>query len=328
MSTADRAPSVLVSASIAYDYIMSFPGFFGDHIIPEKTHILSVSFLVDALRRQRGGVGGNIAYSLALLGERALLVGAVGSDFPVYREAFERLGVDMTMLTDVPDELTASAFMMTDRRDNQIAAFYPGASGHAGQTSVLGASRTVRYGLVGATAPDAMRRHAREIAEAGCRLVYDPSQQVVALPAEDIVDGIGHAWALIGNDYEYAMIEQKTGLSIDALTERVELLVVTYGEEGSELRRGSERTRVPAAKSGCVQDPTGAGDAYRAGLLKGLLLDADLPVAGRIASLAATYAVERHGTQEHHYSADEFVARFDQAFPDMAGSLTTAMLGA
>jgi len=312
---------VVVSASIAYDYIMAFPGSFGDHILPDKTHVLSVSFLVNTLKRQRGGVAGNIAYSLALLGERPMLAGAGGADFGPYREAFEALGIDLSLVIDVPSELTASAFMMTDLKDNQIAAFYPGAGGQIAELSVAEAAGQVPYGLVGATMPEAMRRHAHEIAAAGSRLIYDPSQQIVALSADDLTAGIDDAWGLVGNDYEFAMIEQKTGLTIDALKERVSLLVVTYGEQGSEFFSNGSAVRIPAAKTDDVRDPTGAGDAFRAGMIKGLLLEADHAVTGRIASLAATYAVERHGTQEHTYTSDEFVERFERVYPDFAGAI-------
>jgi adenosine kinase len=323
-----KEPRVLLSGSIAYDYIMAFPGSFGDHILPDKTHVLSVSFLVNSLKRQRGGVAGNIAYSLALLGERPLLVGAGGADFGPYRDEFEKLGVDLSMVLDVPVELTASAFMMTDRRDNQIAAFYPGASGHIDGYSVASAAATVPYGLVGPTLPSAMRDHAIQINAAGSRLIYDPSQQIVALSPEDLVAGIDAAWALVGNDYEFAMIEQKTGLSIDALTERVSLLIVTYGEDGSEFRKDGKSVRIPSAKTEQVIDPTGAGDAFRAGLIKGLLVDAEVEVVGRIGSLAATFAVECLGTQEHSYSIPDFIERFDQVFPDFKGAVSVSQFRA
>lgn len=312
---------VVISASIAYDYIMAFPGSFGDHILPDKTHVLSVSFLVNNLKRQRGGVAGNIAYSLALLGERPMVAGAGGADFGPYREAFEQLGIDLSLVLDVPSELTASAFMMTDLKDNQIAAFYPGAGGQTGDLSLAEAAATVRYGLVGPTLPEAMRKHAREITAAGARLIYDPSQQIVALSAEDLLAGIDDAWGLVGNDYEFAMIEQKTGLSIEALKERVSLLVVTFGDQGSEFHSDGRSLKIPAARTDEVRDPTGAGDAFRAGLIKGLLLETDFEVTGRIASVAATHAVERHGTQEHQYTAYEFVERFECVFPDFKGAI-------
>jgi adenosine kinase len=325
---ASNRSRVLLSGSIAYDYIMAFPGFFGDHILPDKTHMLSVSFLVESLRRQRGGVAGNIAYSLALLGERPLLAGAGGADFGPYREAFDALGVDLSLVMDVQPELTASAFMMVDQKDNQIASFYPGASSKTGDLSVVEAARNVAYGLVGPTLPLAMRNHAHEIAEAGAKLIYDPSQQIVALPAEDLLAGIEDAWALVGNDYEFAMIENKTGLSIDALKERVELLVVTYGDQGSQFFANGDAVQIPAVLTDKSQEPSGAGDAFRAGMIKGLLIDTDYAVIGRMASLAATYAVEEHGTQVHTYTIDEFVSRFDSAFPDFAGQVTAGKLRA
>jgi adenosine kinase len=226
----------------------------------------------------------------------------------------------------IPEELTASAFMMTDRQDNQIAAFYPGASNHSGEISVADLAAYATYGLVGAAAPEAMRRHAAEIAAAPCRLIYDPSQQVVALPAEDLVAGFHQAWAVVGNDYEYAMIEQKTGLTVRDIEQLVDLLVITYGEEGSEFRQNGRSTRIPAALTDKVTDPTGAGDAYRAGLIKGLLLDLDNEITGRIASLIATYAVEQVGTQEHSFTPKQFVERFNSQFPEAAGAITVDQL--
>ena len=321
-----EAHRVVISASLAFDYIMTFPGSFKDHILPDKVHVLSVSFLFDSLRRQRGGIAGNIAYSLALLGERATVVGAGGPDFAEYRAAFDALGIDTSLVLDVPDLLTGSAFMTTDLAGNQIAGFYPGASVHAASISVAEVGREARLGLVGATTLEAMRRHAAELAEAGCSLIYDPSQQVVALPAEDLQAGIEAAWAVVGSDYEFAMIEQKTGLSLADVAERVPLLAVTYGAEGSELHWEGEVIPIPAVPAEPLADPTGGGDAYRAGLIKGILLGLDWPLTGRLASLAATYAIEKHGTQEHRYSPEEFAARFERAFPDFAGTVTAELL--
>ena len=321
-----HTPRVVVSASLAYDYIMTFPGSFKDYILPDKVHVLSVSFLFDSLRRLRGGIAGNIAYSLALLGERAAVVGAGGSDFAPYREAFDALGIDTRLVLDVPDELTGSAFMNADRDGNQIAGFYPGASSHAAEVSVLEAGAAAQYALVGATDLEVMRRHTAQFAQSGCRLIYDPSQQVIGCPAEDLVAGIERAWAVIGSDYEYAVLEQKTGLSVDAVAERVPLTVVTYGDQGSEIRWRGDATMIPIAVADPVVEPTGGGDAYRAGLIKGLLLGHELPIAGRMAALAATYAVEHHGTQEHAYTASAYVARFDAAFPDFAGAVDAGAL--
>jgi adenosine kinase len=319
-------PRVVVSGSIAYDYIMTFPGSFKDHIIPDKVHVLSVSFLVDSLRRRRGGVGGNIAYNLALLGEPSSLVGAAGLDIGPYRQELDRLGVDTGAVVEIADEFTASCFFNTDLSGNQIVAFYPGAGSHSHEYSLASLARQAAFGIVGATDPPAMRLHAEEIAASGCRLIYDPSQQIVTLSADDLVAGINHAWAFVANDYEIALIAKKAAMTVDALTERVPFLAITYGEHGSELRYEGEVVRIPAAPPEPLRDPTGGGDAYRAGLIKGLLLELDLPIVGRIASLAATYAIEQHGTQEHSYTPEDFVARFDRSFPDVAGTLTPAAL--
>lgn len=322
----EAVPRIMISGSIAFDHIMTFPGSFRDYILPDKVHVLSVSFLFDSFVRRRGGVAGNIAYNLALLGERPALVGFGGSDFAGYRAAFERLGVDMRLVADDPETLTGSSFMTNDLAGNQIAGFFPGAARLAAEVSVREAAEGVALGVVSPTTVEAMRRHAAEFAAAGCRVVYDPSQQVVSLPAEDLAAGIDLAWAVLGSDYEFALIEQKTGLTVDAVTERAEIVAVTYGAEGSEIRRGCERVRIPIAPAARLVDPTGGGDAYRAGFLKGLLLGLPLEVAGRMAALAATYAVERPGSQEHHFDAAAFVERFDRSFPDYAGALRAAWL--
>jgi adenosine kinase len=319
-------PTVVISGSLAYDHIMTYPGSFQDHIIPGKVYVLSVSFLFDSMRKDRGGVAGNVGYSLALLGERPALVGAGGADFAEYRAACESIGVDMRHVADVPTELTGSSFMTTDVAGNQIAGFYPGASTHACELSVLELGREAIFGFVGPTTLEAMRRHAREFSEAGCRLVYDPSQQVVSVSPDDLLEGINRAWALIGSDYEMAVIAQKTGLDVEDLAERVPFVGVTLGKFGSELRFEGRKVTIPAAPAERVGDPTGGGDAYRAGLLKGLMLGLPLDVAGRMGSLAATYSVERHGPQEQYYTPAEFVERFDTVFPDFAGAVDEAWL--
>jgi adenosine kinase len=314
-------PTIVISGSLAFDHIMTYPGSFQDHIIPGKVYVLSVSFLFDSLRRDRGGVAGNVAYNFALLGERPAVVGAGGSDFAEYRVACESVGVDMAHVVNVPSELTGSSFMTTDLAGNQIAGFYPGASSMASELSVFDLGRDAVFGFVGPTTLEAMSRHAKEFAESGCRLIYDPSQQVVSLSKEALLEGIENAWALIGSDYETAVIEQKTGLSVDDLAERVPFVGVTLGQHGSELRFEGQLVRVPPAPVDKMGDPTGGGDAYRAGLFKGLMLGLPLEVAGRMGSLAATYSVERHGPQEQSYTSAEYVARFDRVFPDYAGAV-------
>lgn len=310
-----------MSASIAFDHVMTFNGSFKDHLLLDKAHVLSVSFLLDSLKQQRGGVGGNIAYSLALLGVPCGLVGAVGQDFAPYQQVLERLGVDLSGIVHVEDDFTSNAYMNADLMDNQIAAFYPGAGGRSGEIDIRPFIGDATYGLVGAAAPDAMVRHAEEIAASGAKLVFDPAQQIVILNGEQLARGIALAEVVVGNDYEFGMIERKTGLTVDDIAAKVPLTVVTFGGEGSEIRAGGESHRIPIALADPFVGPTGGGDAYRAGLLKGLLLGKDLPVAGRIAALTATYAVEHHGTQEHVFTPEEFVTRFDAAFPEFAGAI-------
>lgn len=319
-------PTIVISGSLAYDHIMTFPGSFEDHIIPGKVHVLSVSFLFDSLVRHRGGVAGNVAYSFALLGEHPALVGGGGSDFAEYRAAFEAIGIDTTYVRESSDVLTGSAFMTTDLAGNQIAGFYPGASSLGDDICVSELADGATLGFVEPTTREAMQRHAREFGNSPCRLIYDASQQVVSLSADELREGIGLAWGVVGSDYEMAVIEQKTGLTVSDLVDNVPFVVVTRGGEGSTLYAHGERCVVPAARAEPLSDPTGGGDAYRAGLFKGLMLGLPLEIAGRTGSLAATYAVEQHGTQEHQYSAEAFVERFDRTFPEYASALQAAWL--
>lgn len=321
-SSVTASPRVVVSASIAFDHVMSFGGSFKDHILEDKAHVLSISFLLDSMKKQRGGVGGNIAYSLALLNVPCALVGAVGSDFDAYRDVLASLGVDLSSILTVDDDFTSSSFMNADMAGNQIASFYPGAGGRSAELDVTEQAKAADYGLVSAAAPDAMIKHAEEIAAAGSKLVFDPSQQIVVLDGDQLSRGIDLAYMVVGNDYEFGMIERKTGLSIDDIARKVPITVVTYGSQGSEVRAGGEMARIPVAEPNPIVDPTGGGDAFRAGLLKGLLLGKDLAVTGRIAALTATHAIEFHGPQEHSFTPQSFLDRFKASFPDVADQLT------
>ncbi len=311
----------MVSASIAFDQIMSFNGSFKDHILAEKAHVLSVSFLIDSLKKHRGGVGGNIAYSLGLLGEPSALVGSVGEDFSEYRRVLEDIGVNTESVVEVEGDYTASGFMNADLHGNQIVSFYPGAMWKSREIDVTQICNAAEYGIVGAHDPEGMMRHVRQVAASSAKLVFDPSQQIPILTGENLAEGVELADVMVANDYEYSMIERKTGLSIDDVQRRVELTVITYGEKGSEIRHGSDRVHIPIAPPEKVTDPTGGGDAYRAGLIKGLLMRLDLDVVGRMAAQAATYPIENYGTQEHQYDVPGFIARFEASFPDFAGRL-------
>lgn len=313
--------AVLLSGSLAFDHIMVFPGHFEDHILPDKIHILNVSFLVDSLDRLRGGVAGNIAYSLALLRYPCRVVATVGTDFEEYRALLERLGVDTSGIVVIDDELTASAFITTDRADNQITGFYPGAMKRAGDFAITEQLAGVELGIVSPTAPDAMRRHVREFADAGVPYMYDPGQQIISLSPTALREGIEQAAIFIGNDYELAMVSEKTGLSREDLVASCPTVVVTFGELGSRIYTDGRAIDIPAVRPNVVADPTGAGDGYRAGLVAAHLSGLPWEVAGRVGSLAATYVVEIKGTQSHSYTVEDFVARFAREFPDEAAAL-------
>ena len=304
-----------MTGSIAYDYIMVFPGRFQDHILPDKMHVLSVSFLVDSLTRRRGGTGANIAYNLGLLGERPILVGAVGDDFADYRSFLESIGVDCRVVKVIGGEHTASCFINTDLQDNQITAFYPGAMSHARTISLRdsGASPDDLV-LIAPNDPGAMNRAVAECAGAGVPYLYDPSMQLPRLSREDLEAGCCGAQILAGNDYEFGMLAEKLGITEADLQKRVPITVMTRGEAGSVITVGDLRHEIPAAKCKKVVDPTGAGDAFRAGFVLGCKLKLPWPVVGRLAALAGVYAVEQHGPQQHAYTLPEFVARYRENF--------------
>ncbi len=308
--------SVLITGSIAYDYIMVFPGHFKEHILPDKIENLSVSFLVDSMKRQRGGVATNIAYNLALLGERPRVMATVGQDFGEYREWLEANGVDTASIIVVPDEFTASFFVSTDKTQNQIAMFYTGAMAHAADLSLkdhVGSDR-IDLVVISPTDPRAMVQHARECKEMGLPCIYDPSQQIIRLSGEELAEGVCGSTMTIVNEYEFEMLKNKTGWSDDRVAAETHVLVVTCGERGSEIHVGGERYDIQAVTAQRQADPTGVGDAYRAGLIKGYLKGQPWNVIGQMGALAATYALEEYGTQNHRYTLDEFQARYKQVF--------------
>lgn len=310
--------SIIVTGSVAFDYIMSFPGYFKDHILPEKIDILSVSFLVDSLKRQRGGCATNIAYNLALLGERPTIMATVGQDFAEYRAWLESRGVDTSGILVIQDDFTASFFVSTDQRGSQIASFYTGAMSKAGRLSFRTAScQQVKLAIVSPNDPAAMTAYARECADLGIPYLYDPSQQIIRLSADDLIEGTRHAAMLIVNDYEFEMIKNKTGLPDAELADLAGLLIITRGEKGSTIFTGDARIEIPAVPPRRLADPTGVGDAYRAGVIKGMLHGAPWQTTGRMAALAATYALEENGPQNHQYTRQEFASRYREAFGEL-----------
>ena len=306
---------VFVTGSIAYDYIMVFPGKFQDHILADKVHVLSVSFLVDSLTRRRGGTGANIAYNLALLGGRPTLVGTVGEDFEDYRKHLKGKGVDDSGVKVIKDEHTASCFVNTDLADNQIIAFYPGAMSKASTISPkdLGATKDDLV-VIAPNDPAAMGRYAAECTVAGVPYLYDPSMQLPRMDKAELEEGRKGARILAGNDYEFGMMAEKLGVTEAELRKSVPIAVMTLGEKGALITVEGQEYEIPPAKPGKVADPTGAGDAFRGGFVAGMSLGLPWPVVGRMASLTAVYAIEHPGPQEHSYSIDEFVARYRDNF--------------
>jgi adenosine kinase len=310
---------IIVTGSIAYDYLMSFPGKFTEHILPEHLHRISLSFLVDTMQKRRGGCGPNIAYTLALLGECPYLMATAGEDFREYRHWLEAAGIDTSLVREVPGKFTASFFCSTDIENNQIASFYTGAMANAAELSF----RTVRecdLATISPNDPAAMIQYAEECRALGIRYVFDPGQQCTRMSGAELRDGLVGASVLISNDYEFELLRQKTGFSEREVLDQVKaLVVVTRGEHGSSvLTPEGGRVDVPAVKPRRIVDPTGVGDAYRGGLLKGLMLGVPYDIAARLGSVAAAYALEHVGGQSHAYTWDEFRARYEEHF----GSLT------
>jgi len=307
--------TIVITGSIAYDYIMTFPGRFVEHILPEKLHVLSVSFLVDTMQRRRGGCAPNIAYSLALLGERPVVMGTAGQDFGPYREWLESNGVDTSAVKIIPEVFTASFFANTDLKQNQIASFYTGAMAHARTLSFHDFAESVDVAIISPNDPEAMDKYPRECRELGIPYIYDPSQQIVRTSGELLREGLVGADILIVNDYEYEMLKDRTGMSDDEIRGSVKrAVIVTQGAEGTAIWAGGEEIKIPAAPVEQIVDPTGVGDAFRSGLIKGLALGLPWAACGRIGSVAAVYVLGTKGPQAHSYTLSEFVERYVTAF--------------
>jgi len=307
--------SVVLTGSIAYDYIMSFPGYFKDHILPDKLHQISVSFLVDSMKRQRGGIAPNIAYSLALLGERPKIMATVGEDFEEYRRWLELHYIDTSAIIEIPDEFTASFFVSTDKAQNQIASFYTGAMAHAHLVSFKDhVNGGIELAVISPNDPHAMVQYVAECKELGIPYIYDASQQIVRVSDTDLVEGCTGSKMIILNDYELEMLKNKTGWTSAQVAASTETLIVTYGEKGSRIIHGDEVIDIPIAKPRKVGEPTGTGDAYRSGIIKGVMHNYSWEFTGRLGALAATYALEENGAQNHRYSLEEFAERFYEEF--------------
>lgn len=303
----------LICGSFAYDNIMVFNDRFKNHILPDKVHILNVSFLVPEMRREFGGCAGNIAYNLDLLGGHAAPMGTVGQDFDPYAQWMDQCGVDRTYVTSIDGTFTAQAFVTTDLDDNQITAFHPGAMNFAHHNKVSSAS-DITIGIVSPDGREGMIEHAQQFAEAGIPFIFDPGQGLPMFNGEELIHFIKLATWLTVNDYEWQLILERTGLNELEITEMVKALIVTRGGKGSIICTTKDRINVPVAKTRILNDPTGCGDAYRAGLLYGIMNDLDWATTGRLAALLGAAKIEEHGTQNHRFDLQEIKDRFKENF--------------
>jgi adenosine kinase len=306
---------ILLAGSIAYDYLMRFPGKFKDMLIEQSLDKVSLSFLVEEMHKHDGGVSANIAYTMALLGARPRLFGTVGRDFGDYGERLEAVGVDTSTVVVIDEVFTGSFFANTDLENNQIASFYSGAMGHAGDYSIASVTDDMPdLVVISPNDPRAMSNQVEECIEKGIPYLYDPSQQVARLDSTDLKRGIEGCAYLASNEYEWEVIQKHTGLTLDELSGKI--FVHTLGEDGANIYSNGDVIHIPTVTPRQIVDPTGAGDAFRAGFLRGISIDAPLDVAGRMGSLAGTYALEFIGTQNHRFTAEAYVSRYREHFDD------------
>ena len=305
--------TALICGSMAYDTVMVFEGRFRDHILPDRLHVLNVSFLAPSMRRNFGGCAGNIAYNLQLLGGDGLIMATVGHDFAPYAEWLERSGLPLTHVLIVADQFTAQAYITTDLENNQITAFHPGAMNYSHLNRITDSSG-VKLGIVSPDGRQGMLEHAEQFAAAGVPFVFDPGQGLPMFGEVELRDFVERAAWVAVNDYEASLLSARTGWSLGEIATRVQALIVTRGAEGSWIYADGRRREIPVAKAARIADPTGCGDAYRAGLLFGLARGLDWDTTGRVAALLAAIKIEHHGTQQHRCSPDEFRDRFRADF--------------
>jgi adenosine kinase len=308
--------NLVLTGSIAFDYLMTFPGRFQDHILPDQLDRLSLSFLVDHMVIQRGGIAANIAYTLGLLGEKPRIMATVGEDFEEYRAWLEDHGVDTSAIKTIPGLFTASFFVNTDEINAQIASFYTGAMAGASELSFSDLDPTPDLTVISPNDPSAMIQYVEECHELEIPYLYDPSQQIVRLNANDLQVGIEGCLGLLANDYELGLIVEKTGLNLELIDQWAEFSIITRGEHGIDIYSKAELIHIPAIKPGQMIDPTGVGDAFRGGFLKGFLNDLDLETCGQMGALAATFCIEAKGTQGHSFDLRTFIQRYREHFND------------
>lgn len=309
--------SALICGSFAYDNIMVFPDKFKNHILPDKVHMLNVCFMVPDMRREFGGCAGNIAFNLNLLDDSAVPMGTVGKDFDPYVYWMDKNKIDRTYVKVIDDAFTGQAFITTDLDDNQITAFHPGAMNFAHENKVsdaINGKHEISIGIISPDGRDGMIQHASQFVEAGIPFVFDPGQGLPMFDGDDLKNFFKQATWVTVNDYECQMLQEKTGMTPHDIAKLVDALIVTKGGNGSLIYTKAKRYEIPSAKPVQLADPTGCGDAYRAGLLYGLMHDMDWETTGRIASLMGAIKIESHGTQNHSFTMDEFKHRFKASF--------------
>ncbi|MBI4035638.1 carbohydrate kinase family protein [Candidatus Daviesbacteria bacterium] len=303
---------ITVTGSLAFDHIMDYPGRFSEHIMPDKIHQINLSFLVNTLSKQKGGTAGNIAYNLALLKIPVGVIGAVGVDFLEYAKFLQATGVDTTAIKTVENNLTSSAFIMTDKSDNQITAFYPGAMDYTDKLSLEETESD--FAVISPNNPQAMINFCAQCQKTNTPFMLDPGMQLPALSAEDLQNMLKGATILVGNDYEIALLSDKLQVTSEKLLEQVNILITTLGEKGSLIQTKDQNIQIQAGKVSKAVDPTGAGDAYRGGFLAGYSKNLDLKVCGQMGSVAACFAVEKYGTTNHTFTLEQFAQRYKENF--------------
>lgn len=307
--------SILISGSLAYDYIMDFPDSFKNHLMADQLHILSVSFVVNKLKKNFGGTAGNIAYTAKLLGAEPTVLGTLGADGADYEAHFKKYGIADAGIVRHDDINTASAHIVTDKDDNQITAFYPGPLERSADIAVADISEKPELAIIAATHKNAMIAHAKQCSEAGIPIVLDPGQQITALDPRELSLLVGYARVIIANDYEMKLLQDKTEwTNEEQLLEHAELIILTLGERGSRIINKDGAIDIAPCPPQSVDDPTGAGDAYRAGFFTAYTKGLPLPVCGKMGSVAATYAIENYGTQNHSFTVAEFENRYEKTY--------------
>lgn len=308
---------ILITGSVAYDYLMTFPGLFREHLLAEHLEKISLSFLVETLVRRRGGIAPNIAYTLALLGAKPRVLATVGEDFAEYRAWLEENGVDTANMKVVLGKYTASYFATTDQSNAQVASFYPGAMAEAAQLSlneIVGPRPDLV--IISPNDPAAMERYISECKDLGIAYVYDPSQQIIRFEGPTLRNGLESAQSMFLNEYEFELVKDKTGMNENDIMGHLRYMVVTLGPKGADIYHAGGKTWVEAVPTDNIVDPTGGGDAFRAGFLTGVRLGLDWETCGRVGSMAATYCLENEGPQAHHFTPAEFVARYREFYDD------------